>query len=280
MKFIEIICLLGHCFRIKDQVREVSFIDDVMERLPPLVVFQVASYLPCGILHFRLLSHSHNTKVIKLYRRVVEEEFHVSLGELAIFSSWNMACVKFVDKMIRIIGRLETEGQISKNSKKYYEGALVSKPSPKNKKYSNSVRVFCDDDTIESSERSFRDLDLINLLQNFIKLYRDRQEIGPLALLLDFLAYSHLKLPRCPMLIVIKVLGYDNFCDNNVKELTNTDWIDHECERFKHNRIKYLNMPDDCELVSWNSVFDDRDEICRSSVKSFYRSDTGEKIQI
>lgn len=300
MKFIELICLLGSCFRIEDQVgSEESFIDELMTKLPPLVFFKVASYLPFSILHFRLLSHSHNFKVIKLYRSVVEDEFNVSLGNLAVFRSWNMACVKFVDRMIRIIERLETEGHIKKRSKKYYEGAIVRKPSLKKNNCANSVRVFCDDTserTFASSELSFKELDLLNLLQVFIRLYQERREIEPVALLLDFLNYTKAKVSRCTLLIdfwnelkenrereaaylafkVIKVLRYNNFRVSDGNELTGPSWLDLENQMIKKHRIHFLWMvanPDESESVSWNSVFDDREEVCRVTVRSFHSMD-------
>lgn len=114
-KFIvEYLCLLaGCCFirhvKVYDREGVCVLLDDLLEKLPPLVLFHLATFLPFTILNLRLLSHSYNFKMIKLYRRVVEEEFCDDLRGMAIFGSWNMACVKFAYGMVEVIRLLESE---------------------------------------------------------------------------------------------------------------------------------------------------------------------------
>lgn len=127
-----------------------------------------------------------------------------------------------------------------------------------------------------------------DLLYQLIRLFRAKNISGPLALLLDFLNYSQVRLKQDPQLSdllnhlkhdengrmsksqkvtlafkVIKVLGYEYFSD---KESNCAHWYEYDLERIKTGHGKYYS---DEESISWNSKFDDRDEICRSSVRSF-----------
>ena len=56
-----------------------------------------------GLLILRSLNNPFNNQIVKLYKRILRDEFPEQVKQLPVFRGWTMACVKFLNGVLPAI---------------------------------------------------------------------------------------------------------------------------------------------------------------------------------
>lgn len=292
--------------------KPVCLLDNLVnDHLPPVVVYEILSYLDDPLI-LRLLNHETNHKTIKLYKRIVEEEFDPAVSGLLVFDSWSLGCVKFVLHMTPFmreylegfgVKEAEEKAVQDKSEERILSRVSTKKSNSLNRKRTRSKvhPVDCVTDLVKS------ETELIKLIDHFIDRFLDKNDPKPLRIFLDFLNYSNYKLAsasaeklRCllqnlrasrngylPLAYkIILVFGHESFGQAGRQLVNNDDWLDCDQLRLRHLNRQILRLEEfsdtdedkeekESNSISWHSSFRDSSGICRGSVRSFQRTCTG-----
>ena len=267
------------------------------------------------MLILRSLNNPFNHRVIKLYKRILRDEFPEQVKQLPVFRGWTMACVKFLNGVLPAIMDYKEEFEGKEDDRVVARRMSLLVPRRVNK-------VYCDDTVIDFMEPDaslpVKEMTIPQLTSMFVRRYREKGDQRSLCLFLDFLNYCGVVLrreavPELTVLLkelkklskhgkitagkserkvvysdlafaykIVKVLGHASFHSETIDRPSspNEQLTDQQTDRKRSKdlvlRVYRLSESahghgEDGKLVlkSWGSAFDDENDICRSSIRSF-----------
>ena len=174
-------------------------------RLPlHLLIYHVISFLNPeeGLLILRSLNNTFNYQIVKLYKRILRDEFPEQIKQLPVFRGWTMACVKFLNGVLPAIMDYKAEFEGKEHDRVVTR--RMSSLSPRSVK-----KVYCDDTVVDFMEPDaslpMQKMTFPQLTSMFVRRYREKGDQRSLCLFLDFLNYCGVVLRRedVPELIVL-----------------------------------------------------------------------------